>query len=734
MLRDRGGWACPAHDSSHNQALAFGRASTNGGGMAELAICRDFLPAYARLQRRVQRAVDAAIRKFAEHTHAGLHLEKLTGARDPNIRTIRIDQFYRGVVLALGQERYALLNVLPHDDAIAYAVSRRFTVNQVLGVLETRDEAGLDEFARTAAPQPAGGGLFDHVATADLVRLGVEEDLVPLLRVIATDEQLESLDGRLPEYQLDVLRGLASGLSVEEVWAELADRIVSGKVDTDDLLTAARRTPERIAFVSGPIELAEILRHPFDVWRTFLHPTQRDIAFRDTYSGPALVTGSAGTGKTVTGLHRAVFLARRLADGEKVLLTTFTRALADALTNQLYRLATDPAVRARIDVISIDRLAYDIVVRHRGRVTVADNDVLDQLWESAAKQAPTFLNRAGQVSTFSAAFLRREWEQVVLAQRLTTLEAYQEASRRGRGAGLRAAQRAQVWAAIDWVVRELERRRLRTHTQLADDAAEIVRRGPAPYRHVVVDEGQDLHPAQWRLLRALVEPGPNDMFLLADPYQRIYDSHVSLAQLGIDVRGRTRRLTLNYRTTHEILDLSVRVLGGDPTVGLDGQEDTLRGYRAVTRGAVPELAAHDSRDGEYEALIERVGTWLDQGVEPHAIGVAARTGQLVRSISRILGEAHIPVADEKRGVDGVRVATMHRMKGLEFQCLAVVGLDAGLLPAPHAITSAAEDPHAHRQDLQRERCLLFVAMTRARDVLYLSHSGSPSPLLPVAPR
>ncbi|BCL13868.1 UvrD-helicase domain-containing protein [Micromonospora sagamiensis] len=696
--------------------------------MPELALGRDFLPAYAKLQTRVQRAVIAAIAKFAEHTHAGLHLEKLTGARDPNVRTIRIDRFYRGVVLALGEERYALLNVLPHDDAIDFALSRRFTVNQTLGVLEMRDQAGIEEFARTE-PVSMHGGLFDHVPAADFVRLGIDEDLVPLLRVITTDQQLKSLAGRLPETQLGTLNDLATGMTVAEVWAELADRVVSG-VDTDDLLTAARRTPERIAFVSGPVELAAILAHPFDVWRTFLHPTQRDVAYRETYSGPALVTGSAGTGKTVTGLHRAVFLAERLPDGEKVLLTTFTRALANALTRQLYRLTADPAVRARIDVISVDKLAHDIVTRHSGKVAVAEREILDHLWEAAAKAGPTYVNRAGQVTGVSAAFLRREWEQVVLAQQLTTLDEYLGTTRKGRGAGLRATQRAQVWTAIDGVARELAKRRLRTHTQLADDAAAILRRSSARYRHVVVDEGQDLHPAQWRLLRALVPPGPNDMFLLADPHQRIYDSHVSLTQLGIEVRGRTRRLTVNYRTTHEILDLSVRVLSGDTATGLDGQDDTLRGYRSITRGGAPDLVAHPSRDDEHDALVERVGTWLDQGVEEHAIGVAVRTGQLVRTISRILGEAHIPVADDKRGVDGVRVATMHQMKGLEFQCLAVVGLDAGILPAPNALTSAAEDPHAHRQDLQRERCLLFVALTRARDVLYLSHTGTPSPLLP----
>ncbi|MGC5665073.1 UvrD-helicase domain-containing protein [Micromonospora sp. WMMD723] len=630
----------------------------------------------------------------------------------------------------LGEQKYVLLDVLPHDDAIAFAVSRRFTVNQVLGVLEMRDQAGIEEFASTTPSRPPAGGLFDGISNADLVRLGVDADLLPLLRLISTDRQLESLGRRLPEVQLDVLNGLASGMPVEEVWAEVADRVVSG-VDTDDLVAAARRTPERIAFVSGPVELAAILAHPFDVWRTFLHPTQRDVAYRETYNGPALVTGSAGTGKTVTGLHRAVFLAQRLPqDGSKVLLTTFTRALAEALDRQLYRLTDDPMVRARIDVVSVDKLAYEIVTRSGRKVVVAEAEVLDQLWDVAAKDGPTYVNRAGRVTTFSSAFLRREWEQVVLAQRLTTLQAYRDAPRKGRGEGLRAAQREQVWATIVAAERDLAKRRLRTHTQLADDAAVIARQSPARYRHVVVDEGQDLHPAQWRLLRALVTPGPNDMFLLADSYQRIYDSQVSLAQLGIEVRGRTRRLTVNYRTTHEILDLSVRVLNGEATTGLDDDGDSLRGYRSITRGQPPVLSPHGSRDNEFEALIERVGTWLDQDVEPHAIGVAARTGQLVKTISRTLSEAHIPVADDKRGIDGVRVATMHRMKGLEFQCIAIVGLDAGVLPAPHAITSAAEDPHAHKQDLQRERCLLFVALTRARDMLYLSHSGTPSPLLP----
>src|SRR5690606_25470169 len=238
----------------------------------------------------------------------------------------------------------------------------------------------------------------------------------------------------------------------------------------------------------GPVELAAILAHPFDLWRTFLHPTQRDIAYRDVYSGPTLVTGSAGTGKTVTGLHRAVFLAKRLPDdGSKVLLTTYTRALASALVKQLRLLTDDPAVLARIDVISVDKLAYDIVAKNGKKITIAEDEVLDRLWEAAAQAEPTYMNASGRAKTLSAAFLKREWEQVVLAQRLTSLEAYCDAPRKGRGEGLRTTQREQVWTAIDGVVKQLTQRRLRTHIQLADEAAEIAARSPAVYRHVIVD-------------------------------------------------------------------------------------------------------------------------------------------------------------------------------------------------------------------------------------------------------
>jgi superfamily I DNA/RNA helicase len=247
-----------------------------------------------------------------------------------------------------------------------------------------------------------------------------------------------------------------------------------------------------------------------------------------------------------------------------------------------------------------------------------------------------------------------------------------------------------------------------------------------------VDEAQDLHPAQWRLLRAAVAPGPDDLFIAADPHQRIYDNRVSLASLQISVRGRSRRLSLNYRTTQEILAWAVPLLGADPVIGLDGEVDSLLGYRSPIRGQRPRLRMAATREEEFAFLAEQIRCWQAAGIEPQAIGVTARTATLVREAREALeADGTMTAPLRLRGdAQAVRVGTMHAMKGLEFQAVAVIGVERGLVPEPAAITPEREDPLAHAQDLQRERCVLFAACTRARDQLLVSCTGAPSAFLP----
>lgn len=706
--------------------------------MAQLAIDKDFLDDYSKLEKSVRIAVKAAMDKFAEHTHAGVHLEKINKAKDERLRTIRIDQFWRGVVMAPDSgDTYYLLKVMPHDKALEYAASHRLSVNQALGVVEIRDQGALDEIRPTlenAAQIGSGTELLGHISDADLTRLGVDDNTRTIARLLTSVTHLEAMQTMIPEVQYIALYGLAAGQSPEEVWAEISQYAPADPelIDTSDIAKAMRRTPSKVAFIHGSDELDRILEHPFALWRTFLHPAQRKIAYAPKYAGPAQVTGGAGTGKTVTALHRAAYLAKRSVgqlggESEKppILLTTFTRNLSEALEAQFGLLVVDDDIRSQVEIVNVDRLAYQIVAKARGvkQLRPIDGNELIDVWASAA---------AKRGAEFSPTFLEREWRLVILAQGLTGESAYLTCSRAGQGTPLGKAQRREVWRVAQQVEAELRRQGRDTFVQLAEEAARLLGATTVkPYRHVIVDEAQDLHPAQWRLLRGAADVGPDDMFIVGDPHQRIYDNRVSLAKMGINVKGRSRRLTVNYRTTQEILALAVPALGKGLVTGLDDEADTLTGYRSPLHGRRPKVIRASSREAEMSALVRQVRAWLDEGIEPHAIGVAARAGYLWKEAAAALEAAGIQVAklSAKSTVDAVRAGTMHGTKGLEFQAVAVVGVSDGVVPAPNAVTAEASDPQAHAQDVQRERCLLFVACTRARDHLYLSYSGSPSPFL-----
>ena len=608
--------------------------------MARLAITKDVLSAFAKLDKRVQGAVQSAIADFANGRHGAAYLEKVPGSLDDRIRLLRVDGAWYGAVLVPDSgDTYCLLTILPLDEAVGYAASHRVGVNQATG-----------------------------------------------------------------------------------------------------LVAAMERTPDQVAFVSGHEELRLILAHPFTAWRTFLHPSQREIAYRPSYSGPAQVTGGPGTGKTVTVLHRAAFLAARAASGPAapgaaeasapgpdaapILLTTFNGNLANAMQAQLDLLIRDPAVRRQIQVHNVDRLAYSIVTKARGTPVIADERVLRARCAEAA---------AAFGLEFTPAFLKNEWEEVILAQDLRSEHAYLTCLRTGRGRPLTKAQRSQVWQAAQQVMAELATARRTTHLQLANEAAHLLREAGAPrYRHILVDEAQDLHSAQWRLLRAAVAGGPDDLFIAADPHQRVYRSRASLASLRVSVRGRSRRLSLNYRTTQEILAWAMPLLGSDPVTGLDGEADSLLGYRSPMHGQRPQVRLAATRGEEFRLLSERIRSWLAAGFEPGAIGVTARSAGLVREARGALKADGLDTTSISApgGAAGVRAGTMHAMKGLEFQAVAVIGVEEGAVPDPAAITAADEDPLAHAQDLQRERCVLFVACTRARDHLYVSATGQLSTFLP----
>jgi superfamily I DNA/RNA helicase len=701
-----------------------------------LVFAKDFLDDFIKLEPTVRQKVRELPDKFEDAAHAGIHLEKLTGAKDDRVRTVRVDQFWRGVVVRLGNARYALLRVMAHDDANNWAIRQKFGVNPATGLVEILDISAVKGKvdAVVAESTPSEAKLFDGVRDRDFSAVGVDEELIPLLRRIVDEAELYAIANYLPPAQADAVLLLADGMDADAVWAELAkDYDLSGEpVDPEDIETALGQPGTRSAFAvtTNDAELVELLSGDFEAWRTFLHPAQRSFAYKPVFNGPAKVTGGAGTGKTVVAIHRARFLAQQLlASGDtsgKVLVATYTNSLAENLDGTL-RSFCSPDEYRRIQVSTVDALARQVLSAANNSVRPIMSAELDEIADQSATMAG--IDDLG----FDGRFLVREWQEVVLARRLNTLPDYATSPRPGRGTRLPRAARRTMWAAIEYLVDDLARRGRATFLQIADQAAGALgKRRRSPFAHVVVDEAQDLHPAQWRLLRNAVAEGPNDLFVVGDAYQRIYDHRVSLSSLGIETRGRSRRLKINYRTSQQILSWALGILTGEQLDDLDGEVERMTGYRSALDGPAPTIQHFTTAAEEAEFVVAQIQEWLDEGVAPAAIGVAARTKGLLQPVSDAIARIGLEVGDLGEGgrVRNVRLGTMHSCKGLEFARLAVVGVNSDTVPLPFTVADKANDSHQHELDLQRERCLLYVACTRARDELVVTCSGAPSSLLP----
>lgn len=711
--------------------------------MTTLAVSKDLFARYGRLDPGARTRVEELAVKCQQLTmqelreSKGLHLEPYANQRDPRARTIRLGDNHRGIVMMPDRsEMIVLVDVLPHEEADRWMLRNEFRVNEATGALEVVDVGGLgDLLAETPAPATvdaaAPAPLYEHRADKEFAQLGVDPSLLPLLRVVQTEDQLEPLLAVVPQGQADALIMLTGDESTDTLYAALVGQAAPDNVDTDDLAAAVNAPASRSQFhvIENQAELAEMLAKPLAVWRTYLHPTQRDAAYKPTYNGPARITGGAGTGKTVVAIHRAKALADALdrSDrGKAILFTTFTRNLAQSIEQDLRALGGADLLE-RVEVLNVDRVAHQIVADAEGAAPgIIDTDRLKDLWQTVVDELGFDL---------TVAFLVQEWEQVVLAQGLESRDEYFAASRAGRGTPLDRRARARVWKVIEAATGEMARRRQRTFLQIASDAAGYLKASAVkPYRHVVVDEAQDLHEAQWRLLRAAVAPGVNDLFIVGDSHQRIYDRRSSLSKVGIEVRGRSRRLRINYRTTHEILRWSLAVLGegdfDDLDIGTDTQDRAA--YHSFLHGPPPTVAGFDTAGDMAAGLAEQIVRWIDDGVEPSEIGVAARSQGAFSVVERALAAAGVRSfrlgRDLKFG-DGVALGTMHRMKGLEYRCMAVIAVGADQVPSPQALAAVAGDAAEVELETRRERCLLYVACTRAREDLWVGYVGEPSPFI-----
>jgi superfamily I DNA/RNA helicase/mRNA-degrading endonuclease RelE of RelBE toxin-antitoxin system len=666
-----------------------------------------------KMPRAVKGAIYEFMHKFRQDPFTpGLRLKPLKG--DSRLYSARVGDDYRALLLRVAEGEFLLVAVKPRGGAYDNLDRYAYQINQVTGGIEFID---ISSIAQTASTKP---GLFARFPESVLLDLGVAKPLLPLLARITSEQELREFAECAPQLTADILFALHDGATPDEVLDQVTAPVKApDPVDVTDYETAVTRPATLVS--TDDEALAAVLEDDFARWQVFLHPVQRMVVNR-SYSGPARVSGGPGTGKTIVALHRVKWLVKRLppGDGKDVLLTTFNKNLAADLRNRLLQLG-GRELADRVDVVNIDALARQVITEATSgaRLSQMDDSRAVDLWREPLLEISDV--------RWEPEFLYDEWSQVILGHAIESRQDYFRARRAGRGSQLNRAQRAEIWQLVEQYTKRLEERNLWTFGRIAARAARIEQEHDVPrYRHIVVDEAQDLSAAHWMLLRAMVAKGPDDLFITGDTHQRIYANYVTLGSLGIEIRGRSTRLTLTYRSTHQILTLGERILGGEDWDDLDGGTDSLSGYRSVLRGPDPVLREEASWHDELDSIVRQVKEW---GTASVAISVPER--RQVEDVEKRLLADGIPATaigpDGPRKPDAIHVGTLHRFKGLEYQRMILAGITDRAIPGQKADTG---DPTRQRRELMRARSLLFVAATRARDALVISWHGQPSRFLP----
>jgi hypothetical protein len=690
----------------------------------------DFLLAFSQLSKGGQKKTRDFVEKFRSNPlGTGLNYETIKAAKDPNLRSLRVDQDHRAIVLKPEKGNiYILLWVDKHDDAYAWAQHRVCSINPNTGSIqvleqsqETEEPAELptEEVAPVSAKveQP---GLFDPFKDNELLELGIPRGSVADVRRVISDDDLDRLEKQLPQDAFEALYYLAVGGSFEETKRELGIDTPE-EVDTEDFSAALERESSRRKFlvISDSEEMDTVLAYPLDRWRTFLHPSQRRLVEMNA-RGPVRVLGGAGTGKTVVAIHRAKWLAERVCHrNEKVLFTTYTKNLAADIQANLKKICSHETL-GKIEVKNLDAWANQFLSGRSGKNRRVDfkGDQTKKLWEEALTFAPTDCGLTDEE-------LQKEWLYVVQAQGIKDAATYIRVPRIGMGKALSRAKRKAIWPVFE------ENQTLQKENGICEPI-EVLRMAREyiteqnlvlDYRAVIIDEAQDFSAEAFKLANSIVPEirakDGNHLFIVGDAHQRLYGHKVILSHCGIDIRGRGRRLRINYRTSEETRNWAASILENCPIDDLDGGLDSQKGYRSLFHGEDPVLAPQDSEEKQASAILEHIKGLQENGAALESICVVARTHRLVNSIENLLTEKGIKChqisnneSDDARE-KGVRLATMHRVKGIEFDHMVLAHMEAS-------------EWWSTEQELSLEnRSLIYVAATRARKSVFVSSASMP---------
>ena len=680
---------------------------------------RNLLKNFGKLPTKVQKRVAEWIDIFQEDPNdpsIGLHSLKDTMV-DPKVRGGDLPGGYRAIIVAPEKgDTYLLVHIDAHDKAYDWAKNKHFEVHGATGVFQLFDveETKAAVQKQDVVTEQDSDYPLCKLSDDDLFEIGIPQPLVPAVRAIRSDSSLEALTDYLPPDCRDVLFGVASGMTIDEALEEMlgladtGDTVIEGGGD----FTHIEETPNfDLVLVEGEEHLKDILSASMEEWRIFLHPYQKKLVEWRT-KGPMNINGAAGTGKTVALMHRTVFLARKVDDlKDQVLLTTFTTNLSIAIKNMIRRLGPD--VVDRIEVTNLHALARTICLRSGWRGRIANDEEFEDIWEEVW-MAPNLAELP-----MPREELKKEYYLVIDPNGIDEEEVYLTTVRSGRPRISRKQRRA-AWPIFRAFQRGLKKRNLLTFEGAIHQARLAIEQGNfQKYAHVLVDEIQDFSLEALRLIKALspIDEETRDPLCTAgDGHQRIYRTKIPLSRAGINIRGRSRRLKINYRTSEQIRKFAQGILKGVEIDDLDGGMAIVVGDHSAFKGPEPVIETCKSAKDEAETVVAWAKTLLDDhGLATHDICVTPYKPE----IRSALTAAEIPTYqlkpredDPGSDIPGIRLGTIKRIKGLEFRAVALACADQ-------------DDPMNNLdQAVPLEKCERYVASTRAREHLLVTVMGN----------
>lgn len=671
-------------------------------------IAESFSSALQKLNSQEQKQVKITVFDLQQSPSApGLKFHRIDASKDPSFWSVRVNRDVR-LVIHKTEASFLVCYVDHHDEAYKWAERRRIETHpktgaaQIVEVRELVEEIRIKKHVHDVAEQLP---LFANMKEDDLLSYGVPQDWLADVQAVRDEDTLLHLAEHLPQEAGEALIDLAVG-------QRPAPQMQSGH---DPL--SHPDAQRRFRVMEDVEELARALDYPWDKWSVFLHPSQRKVVDKQ-YNGPARVSGSAGTGKTVVALHRVANLLRDHEEA-KILLTTFSDPLAATLQRKLRILVGEEEEKKlvpRYRVMPFEEVGKQMYVHATGREAhAAKPDLLKAILESSAKD--------NNISQFSPQFILSEWATVIDAWQLDTLEDYANVTRLGRKYRMSAKQREAIWPVFATAKEKLKRSGYETWPGIYRAVADhFEKQEHKPFTHAVVDEAQDLGVCELRMIASLVPKTEDSLFFAGDLGQRIFQEPFSWKELGVDIQGRSHTLKVNYRTSHQIRRAADKLL---PTLisDVDGNKEDRTGTVSVFNGPEPEVRTFDDRDGEIGAVTGWIRKVISEGVDPGEVGVFVRTNNLLdqaRKVVREAGESVMELSARVEEANGrISVGNMHLAKGLEFKAVVVMACDDDILPLQERMDEAADEIE-QREVFDTERHLFYVACTRARERLLVT--------------